>query len=304
MRQIPIVESVIRERNPFEKLVDKCHQTFWIVFVFAFCINMLMLITPLYALQVLDRVIGTGNMSTLLMLSLIIGLIYLIIGLLQVARSFALIKVGEWLDNNASPLLFSHSVAEASIRQTLGAGQVLRDFQSVKTFLTSTGINTLFDAPWTVAYITVIFMIHRYIGYVTIIGGVIIISFAFFNAIATNKTLGEATEYSIKSLNQAEIATRNAEVVEAMGMMKNVSHNWKKFNETALEKQSTASYRNGVISNISRFCRNLIQMAVTATGAYVVVSTKGVEMTTGAMIASSILVGKALAPFTGRGGRI
>ena len=297
MKQIPIAESVIKELNPFQEMLYKCKQGLVIVFVFAFCSNILMLITPLYALQVLDRVVGSGNLNTLVMLSIIIGTTYFVYGLVQVARSFTLIKIGEWLDNNISPMLFSHSIASAAIRQSLSAGQVLRDFQTLKTFLTSTGINTIFDAPWTIAYLVVIFMIHSYIGYLTVVGGIIIIIFAFINAIATNKVLGESTEYSIKGLNQADIATRNAEVIEAMGMMKNVSKNWHKFNEAALEKQSMASYRNGIISNISRYIRNIIQMLVTALGAYVVVSSHNLDMTTGGMIASSILVGRALAPF-------
>lgn len=297
MRQIPILNPVIKDLNPFQEMLAKCKKALIVVFIFSFCSNMLMLITPLYSLQVLDRVIGSGNTNTLLMLSIIIGSVYLIYGLVQVARSFTLIKIGEWLDTHISPMLLSHSVSAAATRQSLSASQILRDFQSVKTFLTSIGINTLFDAPWTIAYLIAIFMIHPYIGYITIVGGVVIVSFAFFNAIATSKILGESTEYSIKGMNQAEIAARNAEVVEAMGMMKNISKNWKKYNDGALSKQSIASYRNGTISNISRYIRNLIQMSVTATGAYVVITTHNQDMTTGAMIASSILVGRALAPF-------
>ena len=283
--------------NPLNKAIEKCKSAFWITFWFAFVINLLMLITPLYSLQVLDRVIGSGSLETLLMLSIVIGFIYFVYGLLQIARSFTLIKVGEWLDNNVSPIIFGHAVSASATQANTGASQLLRDFQTVKTFLTSTGINTLYDMPWSIIYIIVIFMIHPYLGIITVVGGIIIVSSAFFNAIATNRTLGEATEFSIKSLTQAEIASRNAEVVEAMGMMRNVTKNWHKFNEASLDKQSTASYRNGIISNFSRFIRNIMQMLVTGVGAYVVVKTSGAEMTTGGMIASSIIVGRALAPF-------
>lgn len=287
-----------KKQNPFDEALDKSKAALKIVFVFAMFINISMILTPLYSLQVLDRVLGSGNIETLLMLSLIIGSIYLVYTLLQIARSFTLIKVGEWLDNNLSPILFSHAISAAASKQgNSSATQLLRDFQTVKTFITSTGINTLFDAPWSIVYIIVIFMIHPYLGFLTIFGGILIVSTAFLNASATNKTLGEATEYSIKSMNQAEIATRNAEAVEAMGMMKNVSANWHQFNKMALFKQSFASYRNGVIANFSRFIRNLMQMAVTGIGAYVVVRSQGQEMTTGGMIMSSILVGRALAPF-------
>jgi PrtD family type I secretion system ABC transporter len=297
MKQIPIVNPVIKDLNPLQEALQKARQAFIVVFVFAFCANLLQLITPLYSLQVLDRVLGSNNLHTLLMLSLIIGTIYFVYGMVQIARSFTLIKIGEWLDNSVSPLLFSNSVAAAAVKQTLGAGQVLRDFQTVKTFVTSTGLNTIFDAPWTIAYVIVLYMIHPYMGNIAVVGSIVIIIFAFINAIATTGILSEATEYSIKSLNQAEIATRNAEVIEAMGMMKNVSKHWHTFNKAALAKQSVASYRNGVISNFSRFIRNVISMLVTGMSAYVIVTTHHQAMTTGGMIASSILVGKALAPF-------
>ena len=289
--------QVEKKDNPLKIALEKCRAAFKITFVFAFIINLLMLVTPLYSLQVLDRVIGSGNIETLLMLSIIIAFIYFIHTLLQIARSFTLIKVGEWLDNTLSPVLFGHSISASATKVDPASSQMLRDFQTLKTFLTSTGINTLFDAPWSIVYIVIIFMIHPYIGYITIAGAVIIVGFAFFNAVATNKTLNEATEYSIKAMGQAEIANRNAEAVEAMGMIKNVKRNWAKFNEASLAKQSVASYRNGVISNFSRFIRNVMQMAVTGMGAYVVVKSNGQDMTTGGMIASSIIVGKALAPF-------
>ncbi len=283
--------------NPLKEALEKCKAAFKVTFVFAFVINLLMLVTPLYSLQVLDRVIGSGNINTLLMLSIIIGFVYFIHTLMQIARSFTLIKVGEWLDNTLSPIIFGHSISASATKVNPASSQMLRDFQTLKTFLTSTGINTVFDAPWSIVYIIVLFFIHPYIGFITIAGAVIIVSLAFFNAIATNRTLGEATEFSIKGMGQADIANRNAEAVEAMGMIRNVKKNWAKFNEASLEKQSIASYRNGIISNISGFVRNIMQMAVTGTGAYIVVTTGGQDMTTGGMIASSIIVGRALAPF-------
>ena len=250
------VDEMDSNLNLLTRALRKCKSAFWVTFCFAFVINLFMLITPLYSLQVLDRVIGSGSLNTLLMLSIIIASIYFVYGLMQIARSFTLIKVGEWLDNSLSPQLFGHAISASATRVPVSASQLLRDFQTVKTFLTSTGINTLLDAPWSIIYIIVIFMIHPYMGIITVVGGVIIVSTAFFNAIATNKVLGEATEWSIKSLTQAEIASRNAEVVEAMGMMKNVTKNWHKFNQASLAKQSIASYRNGVISNFSRFILN------------------------------------------------
>jgi ATP-binding cassette subfamily C protein len=291
------MDDKLPEKNRFQKCLEKCKSAFKVVFLFSFCVNMLMLITPLYSLQVLDRVIGSGSIETLLWLSVIIAVIHFANSLIQMARSFTLIKVGEWLDNNVSPLLFSHSVASsASKSSSLGASQLIMDFQSVKKFLTSSPINTVLDAPWSIVYVAVVFYFHHYLGYLTIIGAAVLLVLAYFNASATNKALSEANEVSVKSRSVADVANRNAETIEAMGMMDNVSRNWFKYNSTALSKQLVGSYRNGVISNMSRFIRNLIQMAVTGIGGYLVVTTQGTEMSTGGMIASSIIVGRALAP--------
>jgi ATP-binding cassette subfamily C protein len=250
-----------------------------------------------YSYQVINRVLGSGNLNTLLWLSMIMTFVYAIYALLQIARSYTLIKVGEWIDIHLSPIVLGRSISSSAARANLRSSQLLRDLQTVKTFLTSTGINTLFDAPWSLIYIVIIFLIHPSIGFLTVGGGIIIVIFALFNAIATNKTLGESTEFGIKAMVQSDIANRNAEVIEAMGMIKNVTKNWNQFNMASLDKQSIASYRNGVISNFSRYIRNIMSMAVTGISAYLIVVTGGRDMNTGGMIMASIMVGRALAPF-------
>jgi ATP-binding cassette subfamily C protein len=283
------------EKNPLKTAILQCKKVFIVVFVFAFAINILQLSTTIYSLQVLDRVIGTGSKHTLVNLTLIVVAIYLSVSLLQIARSFTLIKVGEWLDTRLSPILFAQSVSIAAIRPSVGATQNLRDLETVKGFLSSIGINTLFDLPWTVVYIAMMFVIHRYLGYLTVIGAVILLIFAVINAYATNTMLSKASEFNMHSHNQTEIAARNAEVIEAMGMMKAVVANWHRANGNKLNMQSVASYRNGVISNTSRFVRSILQVMVTAIAGYLVITND--NMTTGGMIAGSIIMGRALQPF-------
>ncbi len=283
--------------NPLVKALEDCRKAFIVTFMFSFGVNLLNLITPLYALQVLDRVLSSGNKFTLLMLSLIIFFVYFAHMLLQIARSFTLIKIGEWLDRRISPALFSHAVASAAIRPSMGASQSIREFTTIKSFLTSVGINSLFDAPWSVIYILVIFLIHPYLGWLTIIGAVLMLFMAFLNAVSINSSLSSSNECNLKGHHMAELATRNAETVQAMGMMEKVRHRWLQLNEGALKWQSIASYRNGVISNTTRFLRSILQMSVTGIGAYIVITSNGTDMTAGNMIASSIMVGRAMAPF-------
>ena len=283
--------------NPLVNALQDCRKAFIVTFFFSFCVNLLNLITPLYSLQVLDRVISSGSKDTLLMLTVIIVFIYISFTLLQVARSFTLIKIGEWLDQRISPKLFSHAVEQSSQRPSMGAAQSIREFNTIKQFLTSSGINSIFDAPWSVIYITVIFLIHPFLGWLTIFGAIIIIFLAILNAYAVNSTLSGSSEQQLKGAYLADIATRNAETIQAMGMMSAVRSRWAKTNSGALKMQSIASYRNGVLSNTTRFFRSILQMGVTGIGAYIVITTNSQDMTVGNMIASSIIVGRALAPF-------
>ena len=284
-------------KNPLVQALRDCRSAFVVTFLFSFAVNILNLITPLYSLQVLDRVLNSYNPHTLLMLTVIIVFVYLSYTLIQIARSFTLIKVGEWLDSRLSPKLFSHAVATSAIHPSMGASQIIREFNTIKTFLTSVGINSLFDAPWSIIYIIVVFMIHPYLGWLTIVGALLMLFMAFLNAYSINSTLSSSGEYNLKSHYLAEIANRNAETVQAMGMMKSVQAHWTKMNTQSLHLQSIASYRNGIISNTTRFLRSILQIAVTGVGAYIVITTGGKDMTAGNMIASSIIVGRALAPF-------
>lgn len=273
--------------------IHKCKKAFIVTFFFAFGVNILMLSTSLYSLQVYDRVISSASMETLVMLSLVTMGVYVALSMLQVARSFTLIRIGEWLDRSLAPQFFANSVASSAVRPSLGGSQTLRDLNQVRGFLTSAGINALFDAPWAFIFVIVLFAIHASVGYLALFGAVVLLGFAVLNAYATDETLNQANQQSMKSLNQAEIATRNAESIEAMGMMSAVVKNWHSMNGKAIELQSLASNRNGIISSVSKFVRLILQMAVTGLGAYYTINS---EMTMGGIIASSMLIGRALAP--------
>jgi len=293
----PLVAREEDNENPLTAALRDCRYALLVTFVFSFGVNLLNLITPLYSLQVLDRVLGSYNKHTLIMLTLIIFFIYLSHTLLQVARSFVLIKTGEWLDRRISPKLFAHAIVTSSVRPSLSGSQVIREFGNIKMFLTSVGINSLFDAPWSFAYIIVVFLIHPYLGWLTVFAILLALFMAFLNAYAINDTLAASSESNLKSHQIAEMSTRNAETIQAMGMLKRIQQRWSAVNSHSLQMQSIASYRNGIISNTTKFFRALIQVAVTGIGAYLVITTGGKDMTAGYMIASSIIVGRALAPF-------
>lgn len=254
----------------------------------------MMLAIPIYSLQVLDRVISSASIETLVMLTLVAFLALTCLSLIQAVRSFVMIKLGGWLDKKLSPVLFAHGVANSAYRRFLSAGQHLQDLTSIKNFITGQAMNSLLDAPWSLIFIAFLFFIHPAIGIISVLGGIVLFIIAILNELSTKSSIESAGEHSMKSSAYADTAARNAEAIEAMGMLDNVTKIWQESNSKSLILQEHASRRSAVYSSITRFIRLAVQVAVTGVGAYYVLQT---QMSVGAMIASGILVGRALAPF-------
>jgi PrtD family type I secretion system ABC transporter len=261
--------------------------------LFSFFINLLMLMVPLYSLQVLDRVMSTGSLETLFWLSAIMVIGFLAASALQSLRAYMLIRVGEWVDEHMCTTLLSRSLAHAAKTGARGT-QNLRDLSIVKSFMTGTGLMTLFDIPWSVISLIVIFCMHVQLGLITLAGCVLLLGLAWLNEIAMQKPLDEANAINIKNYQQVDIAMRNAEVIEAMGMTDTVASYWQKANRKMIALQSLASNRSAIIQALTKFLRLDLQIAIYGWGAYLALNH---EITSGAIIAASILAARALQPF-------
>lgn len=261
--------------------------------LFSFFINLLLLLLPLYSLQVLDRVLSTGSMETLFWLSFIMLVAFFAASVLQALRSFALIRAGEWMEVHLSRTLLTMSLTHAAATGVRGT-QNLRDLATIKNFLTGHGLLTFFDAPWSVIALAVIFVIHTQLGVITLFGCGLLLLFAWLNEIAMHKPLDEANEASVKNFQQVDIAMRNAEVIEAMGMTGIIAERWQEMNHKVTALQSLASYRSAIVQGVTRFVRLGLQIAITGWGAYLALHN---EITSGSIIAASILSGRALTPF-------
>lgn len=283
-----------KPNNILDNALRTCKSAFLIILAFSFVTNVLSLALPIYSLQVLDRVISSASMDTLLLLSLLAFAVFITLGLVQIARSMAMVRIGEWLDAKlASHFLYNAVALSAISRGTLGS-QSLRDLNTVRQFLTGQAMNSIMDAPWALIYIVIIFMIHPITGMIAVGGGVVLLLMAILNEYATKPPLNKANELAIGGLGQVDIAARNAEVVEAMGMMPAILHAWRKVNDQMIAEQSLASNRSNLISTTSKIIRMMLQIAVMGVGAYLTLMN---EITLGGIIAGSILIGKALAPF-------
>lgn len=262
------------------------------ILVFSLFINLLMLTVPLYMLQIFDRVILTRSTETLIFLSLITGVALITLSLLEVFRTQTMVRISSWLDRRLSGAVLESSV---SIRNSssLPSIQGLRDLSNVRTFLTGTGVFAILDAPWTPLFIAMIFFMHPLLGWLSLVGALIIFLLALANEYATRDLLGRATNSSNLALRDAESATRNSQVIEAMGMLPSLVKRWDIKNDETLKLQAMASSRAGLITATSKFVRQCLQVGMLGFGAWLAINA---EITAGVMIAGSILMGRALAP--------
>jgi ATP-binding cassette subfamily C protein EexD len=270
-----------------------CRGSFLHAGLFSLFINMLMLLPAIYMLQVYDRVLASSSVSTLMMLTILVVALFTVMGLLEIARSWLLVRVSARLDMALNERLFT-AMFDAGLRhgQTTGA-QPLSDLTSLRQFLTGQGLFAFFDAPWIPIYIAVIFVLHPVLGWVAIGGLIAIVSLAVINEITTRKPLGAANALAVQSTNAITGNLRSGEALEAMGMLDNVHRRWLDRHMEMLRLQAKASDRAGFIANTSKAFRIMLQSLILGTGAFLAVQQL---ITPGAMIAGSILLGRALAP--------
>ncbi|MBK9663512.1 MAG: type I secretion system permease/ATPase [Nitrosomonas sp.] len=280
-------------QNEVAQVLASFKKTFRNIGVFSAVINMLMLMPAIYMLQLYDSVLTSRNEMTLLMLTLIMLGAYSFMGALEYVRSFVLIRVGAQLDMKLNKRVYT-AAFEQSLKQGDGnAGQALKDLTNLRQFLTGNALFAFFDAPWFPIYLFVIFMFHPGLGVFALCGTAILIALAYINEKISHKPLAEANSMAIASTNVASNNLRNAEVIEAMGMLPNIQSRWYKLHSRFLNLQAEASEKAGIVTALSKSCTVALQSLMLGLGALLVLDN---SITPGMMIAGSILLGRAIAP--------
>ncbi|KQT51971.1 peptidase [Aureimonas sp. Leaf454] len=273
-----------------------CKSNFLFVVLFSFFINLLLFVSPLYMIQVYDRVLASRNEVTLVMVTILAVALLVVYAALESIRSRILVRTGARFDKFIGQTVFKTSFRGHLRSPGGGYSQPIRDLDTVREFLTGGGIITFCDAPWMPIFLTVCYMIHFWIGVVATIGAITIFALALANELMTRRHLKDASAASIGANQYVSTTLRNAEIIHALGMMGSISHRWEQLHDRALGLQAKASDRAGSILAVSKFVRTVLQIAILGVGAYLVLES---EVTGGAMIASSIMMGRALAPVEG-----
>lgn len=270
----------------------RCRSGFAAVILFSLAINLLMLTGPLYMLQIFDRVLTSRSVETLIYLSLIAGFAFVILLGLDIVRGLVMVSLGTWLDRRVGGDALAASL-NLSLAQRRASVQGVQDLGTVRAFLTSPGIFPILDAPWTPLYLAVLFVLHPSLGWMGLVGALVLFNFGLAHELLTRRSLMRASNVSSKALEEAQAAARNADAIHAMGMLPNLTGRWGRTIETSLVEQARASRRGGIITSYSKFIRQLLGVGILGFGAWLMLQN---ELTPGGMIAASILMARALAP--------
>ena len=263
----------------------------WSVALFSMAVNALMLTGPLYMLQVYDRVLGSRSEETLVALTVLIAFLFLMMGVLDFVRGRVGARYGARLQDALDSRIFRAALARAQVtgdRQT-----ALQDLASVQRLAASPVFMALFDLPWTPLFIAAIFMFHPWLGWLAVAGALVLIAITVVNQVMTRGAIADSAAASHVADRMAGEMQSEAELIRALGMQGSAFERWRRQRSVALGEGMRATDRVGGFTAMTRTVRLFLQSAILGLGAYLVLQA---ELTAGAMIAGSILLGRALAP--------
>jgi ATP-binding cassette subfamily C protein len=260
--------------------------------IFSAATNILLLVPSLYMLQVYDRVLPSSSLDTLIYISVIAAGALAVLGLLEVVRSYYANRLAARLDIGLGSQAFR--AALSGPRNGLGDVQPLRDLATMRGFIASRSIFSLFDLPFAPIFLVVLYFLHPLLCLIATVGVVAMVVIALANQVATAGSGRKSAEALTGAMNTAQSFTRNYETVRALGMVSNVTEVWgKKFADSLLQSDRVSA-TNSIYGGISRFLRMLLQSAILGVGGYLVLQG---TMSAGMIFASSLISGRALQPF-------
>lgn len=267
---------------------------FWAVALFSAFVNILMLTGPLFMLQVYDRVLGSRSEETLAALFMLVVFLFTMMGLLDMARTRVMSRVGARFQARLEARVFAAVIRRTALvpgDQVAMAG--LRDLEAVQKLISSPVLMAVFDMPWAPLFLLAVFMFHTWLGILAVIGGVVLVVVTMLNQSMTRQPLQSATGATLMAERLSDQLRDESEIIQALGMRGASFSRWQKARGRAMAQALGAGDLGGAFSVFTKTFRLFLQSAMLAMGALLVL--KG-QLTPGAMIAASILMGRALAP--------
>jgi PrtD family type I secretion system ABC transporter len=267
---------------------------FWSAGVFSIFVNLLMLTGPIFMLQVYDRVLGSRSEETLLALFILMGFLFAMMGVLDFVRGRVLSRIGARFQAKLDHRVFAAVIRKSSILQGESeAANALRDLEAVQRLMGSPVFAAIFDIPWAPVFLLGITIFHPWLGALAVVGGGILICVTILNQVMTKNPVLEANRSMMQAEHFSEQMRNEAEMIRSMGMQGAAFQRWNQLRQRALSFSMYSGDQSGRFTTMSKTFRLFLQSAMLGLGAYLVLQA---ELTPGAMIAASILLGRALAP--------
>ncbi len=277
-----------------EVLVKPMRVALWAATAFSAVVNILMLVSPLYMMQVFDRVISSRSTETLVYLTLIAFVALGVMSLVDYYRSRLLNRVGEWMERRAGHDAFMRALEQLpTMGNTRSGDAALRDVARLRAFVGSPAFTALLDLPWMPLYFILNFMIHPMLGWTAVASAVVMIVVTVLGDLSTRRLLVRAEDSQGRALRVMAGAQRGTEAVQAMGLAAPMAARWAVAVDAAHEANRDSADRIAMVASISKFIRFFFQVVTLCLGAWLVLQQ---QMTAGASIAASILMGRAVAP--------
>lgn len=273
--------------------LNACRQSFFAVILFSFFVNLFMLTVPIYLLQLYDRVIPNRSTETLIFLTIIAIAALITLSVLDAIRSSILMRMGAWLDRRLSSHVISGTVRRSLSKEKPSTVRVLNNLATLRNFCSEPTLINILDLPWAPVFTIVLFLLHPLIGSITLIGLILLSALAFLNEYLSRSLVKDSEASANKLSEYASSVIKNSDVIEAMGMRRNFLNQWNLKNEKSLANYAKTVSKTGWISTTAKFLRFALQISVVFSAAWLIMND---QLTGGAMMASVLLMRRAIAP--------
>lgn len=289
--------SAAPKKNGIEELraaLAESRSAFISIGIFSFFVNLLVLTGSLYSLQVYDRVMTSRSEPTLAVLTILVIMLYAIMGILDHMRGRIAARIGARFLAKLEMRVFRIVIERTMLAsQGVNTQTAMRDLDSIQRALTSPAVFSVFDIPWTPVFVVIIFIFHWFMGVIGIVGGLILVSLTWLNQNGTKGDQEKAMNAARMSEEMTATLQREADTVKALGMRGSTSIRWKSLRDATLAANIHYSDANGFYSITSKTFRIFLQSAILGAGALLAIQG---HISSGAMLASSIIIGRALSP--------
>ncbi|MBY0364119.1 MAG: type I secretion system permease/ATPase, partial [Phreatobacter sp.] len=279
--------------DPLKVAIRACLPGTFAAVIISMFINATMLAMPIYSMQIYDRVLASRNETTLLLLTLIVLIFLVLYGILEYARSGVLVRSSVAFERVLRRPLFDAMMRAELDPERRQGQQLIRDAEAIRDSLASGTVAIICDLPWTPLFVLLCYFMHPVLGMIALVGAVVLFALAVLTEILTKRGVDQSSRLSNDASTFAASALRNGEVVRGLGMGDTVLERWSGQQSAAVAANVASAELTAALVAMSKFARIAVQTGVLAAGAWLAIEK---QISPGAMMAASIIIGRALAP--------